>query len=182
MVGHVSNHKELAEQDLLSVYHKPRVRALVAALAEAVQISEERAFGTLVGVSLPLSQGVWLDFWGALAGEARGALGDDDYRKIITARIFAAYSTSAVDDMITAFEIVTAPSRVRHWNHPPRAFSLTAWRLDPLSDTMRERVKFFMESMKPGGVNMRLVEAVEGESLQYDDGPGYDVGAYARLI
>ena len=127
---YIPNHKEIAVGNLLQQFqNKPRLRALVQALALGVQTQEDEAFGLLVSTTLPASTGASLDQWGALVGEARGGLVDAEYRVMISARILANNFRGGTDQIQTIWKLVTAPQiSIRFTLHPPACFSLAVLR------------------------------------------------------
>ncbi len=151
----------------------PRYASLVAAMGEGVQLQEEQFFDLLVGRGLNLATGASLEQWGAIVGEERGGLNDDDYRRFIKARILANLSDGKPDELLTIFAIITAPSQVRYFIHPPAAFRLQATRDEALADAMVRRVGRMMRSVKPAGVAMVLTEALPGSILFGVAGRGF---------
>lgn len=172
---------------LVSAYRdKPRIRALVEAVASGAQDLEDRAFGLLTSTVLEVASGDLLDKWGALVGEARGALvNDDDYRVFIRARIRANSSTGTTDEFITIWQMITAPYvEVRHVDYYPAAFYLRVVRAEFMSDRRAARVGQMMRSIKPMGVAMDLVEASVGYLGFESDPDAYplDRGLLARNL
>lgn len=67
---------------------KPRIEALVAALAAGAQLQENTIWAVIIGATtLAGAEGKNLDRWGALVGEFRGGLDEEQYRKFISLRI-----------------------------------------------------------------------------------------------
>lgn len=151
----------------------PRYVSLLAAMGEGVQLQEEQFFDLLVGRGLNLATGAALEQWGAIVGEARGGLTDDDYRRFIKARVLANTSDGTPDELLTIFALITSPSQVRYFIHPPAAFRLQTIRGELLSDDMVRRVVRMMRSVKPAGVAMVLTEAVPGSILFGVSGRGF---------
>lgn len=183
---YIPDHKTIAVGNLLQeLQRKPRVKALVEALASGVQRQEDDAFGFLVSTTLDGSSGAALDQWGALVGEDRGGLPDSDYRVMIEARILANNSTGTSDEILTIWQKITAPQtsfilRI----HPPACFSLTVERDTPLSDSMVSRVGNLMRAIKPAGVAMFLVEVLPG-SFGFAENPAakpFDIGIFSRTL
>ena len=183
---YIPDHKEVAVGNLLQQFQrKPRIKALVEALAFGVQTQEDEAFGLLISTTLDASSGDSLDQWGALVGESRGGLPDTDYRVMIEARILANNSTGTTDELLTIWQKITAPQtsfifRIR----PPACFSLTVERDTPLSDSMTTRVGNLMRAIKPAGVAMFLVEVLPGSFgfVENPDALPFDVGIFSRLL
>ena len=151
----------------------PRYVSLLEAMGEGVQLQEEQFFDLLVGRGLNLASGAPLEQWGAIVGEARGGLNDDDYRRFIKARILANLSDGTPDELLTIFALITSPSQVRYFIHPPAAFRLQAVRGELLADDMVRRIVRMMQSVKPAGVAMVLTETLQNSILFGVSGRGF---------
>ena len=148
---------------------KRRIRALVKALADGTQILEDLIYDVLMSEFIDSATGEALDTWGELAGATRGPLVDSVYRKIVKARMLVNVTSGKTDELIQIYEIATAPSDVRWWDHYPAGFRLTAHRKSPMSAPRRRRFRELMEDAKGGGIGMSLCEALPG-SLKFDEG------------
>ena len=179
---YIPDFRDMAVSLLLSQYRdSPRVRALVRACAGAPQKIEDIGFDLLVSTTISAASGWVLDQWGAVVGERRRGLDDEDYRRFIEARIAANLSEGTTDELIEIFELVAGPGDVRHYTHYPAGFKLVIFRDSPLTDALRSRIRALMESIRPAGVDMVLAEATQN-TYQYDSGPGLDQGEFARSI
>ena len=63
--------------------------ALLRALVDEYQRLEDELFDHYVSLPITVAEGVVLDRWGAIVGEARYGLPDSDYRRVIEARLIA---------------------------------------------------------------------------------------------
>jgi len=161
--------------------YRPRLRALIEAFGEVAQVQEDQFFDLLVSRGLDSATGAALDQWGGIVGEQRGALGNDDYRQFIRARILANISEGTPDELLTIFALVTAPSAVRYFLHPPAAFRLQAVRGAPMTDIVARRVGRLMRSIKPAGVAMSLTEALSDSMLFGVAGRGFG-STFSRVL
>ena len=181
-ISYIPDHPDRAVAALLWQYRRaPRIVALVRALVGAVQSVEDAAFDLLVSSTLTAASGVILDQWGKIVGEKRRGLEDDGYRRFVEARILANLSEGNPDQMIRIFEIIAGPGEVRYFSLYPAGFALAIQRASPLSDEIRARIRGLMQSVKPAGVGITLIEA-RADALQYDTGPGYNGGSYSHII
>lgn len=181
-IVHEPNHDEAAINELLFVNRqKPRIRALVLALAKGVQLLEDLTFDLIVSKRLGIVSGRVLDQFGKLVGEQRQGLSDADYRRFIRARIRANLSEGTRDEIIEIWETITKANASRYFDCLPAAYALVAFRDTFMDDGLARRVVRFMESIEPAGVGADYIEALE-PVFTYDDGPGYDEGQYARLL
>lgn len=173
---HIPNHSGLAEEDLLVYRHKPRMLAFLRACMGQAQLLENKIFGLLVSQTLNEASGNALEQFGQLLGEERGALSEDEYRKIIFARILARRRPRDVaprDHMIRVFGTLTAPSTVQFWYRHPMGIRMAARRAQPMSEIMHRRIRRLMDQLYGSGYAMDLVEVVEGQfTLNTEDGFG----------
>lgn len=160
---------------------RPRLRALLEAMGEGAQTQEDQFFDLLVSRGLDMATGAALNQWGAIVGEQRGALGDDDYRRFIRARILANICEGTPDELLAIFALVTGPSDVRYFLHPPAGFRLQAARTAPLSDVVVRRVRRLMQSIKPAGVSMVLTESTPASMLFGVAGRGFG-STFSRVL
>lgn len=67
---------------------KPRLQALVRALAKGAQLLEDTIWAVIIGsTTIAGAEGANLDRWGRLVGEERGDLDEADYRRFIGLRV-----------------------------------------------------------------------------------------------
>lgn len=181
-IEYIEDHKDRAVDALLWQYRRaPRIVALVRSLAGAVQTVEDTAYEFLTGTVLSEATGAILDQWGKIVGERRRGLDDDDYRRFIEARILANLSEGTTDRLIEIFAKIAGPGDARFFGLYPAGFALAIKRSTPLSDRLRSRIRSFMESVKPAGVAMTLIEGTDS-AYQYDSGPGLGVGEFSRIL
>jgi hypothetical protein len=179
---HIGDHADRAVRELLFVNRsKPRIVALVRALAEGVQLLEDPVFDFVTGWNVNLVSGDALDVFGAIVGEQRQGLEDDVYRRFIQARIKANVSRGTRDDLIDIWRILMDADTVWYLDAFPAGFTLVAIRSEFLDDTTKGRARLFMQDVKPAGVSMDLIEGLLN-AFTYDDGPGYNIGPYARYL
>lgn len=176
------DHEARALDDLLTPYKgKPRIEALVRALATSAQDFEDEVFGQLTSRTLAASSGAQLEQWGEFVGEARQGLEDPEYRRFIMARLLANRSQGRVDELVSIFSIITAPSTVRYHDHFPAGFRLTAYRELEMSAQLRSRVRRLMRSIKPAGIGMTLTEA-RADSIQLGEAARGFGSTFSRIL
>lgn len=194
-LAYVPDHAEIMVERLPLQFHTPRTLALVRALGLGAQCLESEIFGYLTGSALPVAFGAELDKWGALVGERRGGLDDDNYRVFIDAKLLVLRSNGTPDELIEIFRRVTAPQvSVRYTQYPHASFGLWVLRDSPMGDRRARRVGEFMRQAKPGGTEMWLVESISGyfgfsddpghPGVEEDDGSslGWDEGRFSRVL
>ncbi|RAL23043.1 hypothetical protein DL240_09155 [Lujinxingia litoralis] len=159
----------------------PRIQALINALATSAQHTEDLGFDTLLTNNVDHTRGQALERWGQVVGEPRRERSDDSYRPFIKARITANNVSGVADDFIELWRLITGAEHVRLFALTAGAFALVAAPSEPLSDTQRRHIRTFIESIRPAGIALVLIEAPSG-AFSFDTGPGFNVGAYARIL
>lgn len=179
---YIGDHADRTLRDALAQDRcRPKLRALLEAVGEAVQIQEDQFFDLIVSRGLDIATGVSLEQWGRIVGESRGGLGNDDYRRIIEARILANLSQGTADELVAIFQVLTAPSTVRYFPHYPAGFRLQTLRGEPLGDLLARRIGRLMRSIKPAGVGMVLTEALTDSLLFSTPGQGFG-STFSRIL
>lgn len=177
----IPDHRARARRRMITpLRDKPRMLALVSALAAGVQEVEEITFSLIVSRTLAASTGAQLDQWGALVGEPRDGLEDADYRRFVEARILVNLCDSTTDPILAIWEKVTGPGWVRERGIYPAAFALETTRGALMTLPILRRVRRMMVDVKPIGVAMYRVEALTGG---FGFGPpytGFGAGGFAR--
>ena len=184
-IAYQPDYEGTAEQRLLAMWSKPRIRAVMRALGYGVQVVEDMAFDTIVSTTLANAVGDALDQWGELVGEPRGAASDPEYRQFIQARMLVNRSSGNVEDLLEILDVATRPNvSVLHLDNFPSGFYLQVTRTAFLTDEGARRVARMMEDARPGGRHMSVIEAVlNGYGFTGDpDAAGFTVGPYSRLL
>lgn len=183
MITYIPDMADQAVGLLLSQYQRaPRYTAWVRALVSGAQSIEDICFDLLVTDNPTDATGATLDRWGRVVGQSRRGLPDSEYGRFIEARSKAAVSESDVESVLELWADLTAESEVI-WSQLQGGVALMAWRGTPLRPALRDRVKDFMEEIRPGGLSFVLVEAAPKEAaFRFDIGPGFDSGELARWL
>lgn len=181
----ITDHAErLAERLPWVLGAKPRVRAFAESVGFVAQEMENTAIDLIVSTTLDNAEGEHLEQWGEIVGEPRGSLLDDeDYRRIISARILANKSTSTVDEVIEVLRKAAGPVFcIDYIPMFPAGFHLQAARATFVSDAMRGRIRRVMLAASPAGRDVRFIEAVVGGFAPADScaGGGDFSGPMAR--
>jgi len=181
----IPDHRQRALDALLSRYRgRPRITALIGALALGVQTVEADLHGLVWSATLDAAIGAHLDQWGALVDEKRAGLDDPDYLVFIKARIQVNICKGDTDAHIRIWQTLTAPSTVYHRWMYPAGYIMHAYRSELMDDRRAARVGRMMRDCKPGGITMRLIEASAGYYAFDGDagGLGLDGGRLARRL
>jgi hypothetical protein len=180
----ITDHAEQAlETQSDWVKDKDRLRKLCEILADEVQLTEDVIFQVLVNSLLENATGVILDEYGNIFDHLRGSLGDDDYRKALSA-VMAAHQSDG-----TAKEVIYLASTLIGVAVKYQVYPLAHYRLEyeigtPISADWETRVLQILEIARPAGVSYALVEgSTAGDgAFQFDVGPGFDQGRFARRV
>lgn len=162
---------------------KERIRKLCEIQGDQVQLMENAVWQVLVNSLLDNSTGVILDEYGNMFDHLRGSLGDDDYRRALST-VMAAHQSDG-----TAKEIIYLASTLLGVAVKYQVYPLAHYRLEyeigtPISSDWETRVLQILEIARPAGVSYSLVEGSTAGSgaFQFDSGPGFDVGRFARRV
>lgn len=145
--------------------------------------------GTLDGAS-----GWLLDRWGAVVGEKRDGLLDDDYRRFIKAAVILNGCFGSVEENLGLWAVLmgadVGDARVEYVEMYPHGATFQAFRRALLPEKVARRAARTMRRSRPLGVEFRLVEAVDGRYFGFaghgthaHSAPlGFDRGAFARAL
>lgn len=174
--------RAVASQNLLlsPLRRKPRVVALIEAIAGAWQTLEDASWSVFEDTLLENASGKELDQWGGYVGARRGDLVDAEYRRVIQARISANRSIGTEPDIIRVFQSLVGDD-VTFFAAYPLGFVLESNREDSLSLAFRNRVRELIRDARMGGVAFELIENNSGAGVfRFDIGPGFGEGVFAR--
>jgi len=183
---HIENLVERAKARLIGLFKgKPHVEDLVDVLVSQIQIAEDTAWSLVVERTLDQATGVNLDQYGTLLDEPRNGLEDDDYRRVLRARVAADDSDGEGDVILDVVSRLTDSDNVRLTEAYPHTIMVSVVVDAPLTDDARERTARMTQSAVMAGVNLcGLVEGVR-PYFGFDDDPeasGFDVGIWAECM
>lgn len=163
----------------------PGWQALVKGLSVGSQALEDDIW-SMTDESISTAMGGFLDQWGQLVGESRGALVDADYRRFVRARIRSNYSTGTSDDLIDVLRISSNALAVRQIDKYPAHTTLIALRQTFMATPVADRVVRIMRETKAAGVSITIKEATPapigaGPSAVFDLG-GVSIGVISRQL
>ena len=188
MATHITDHvaRTLA---LLPSQHAdaPILRALVTAIAEAVQEVEDDAWACIVDRQLDTAEGAQLDQYGRVVGARRDGLDDADYLALIRTRILANRSNGQADVILRVVASLIGPALlapgVEYRVLPPAAYLLQVELDEALSADRLALISRILDEITPSGVSR---EFVYGESplfrLDSDDLHSLDAGELGATL
>lgn len=174
------DHIATAEGELLSQHRKPQMLGFIRGVGRSIQRLEDDVLLLRTDRLLDNAEGVQLDRYGEIVGEARLGLVDDDYRAIIRSRIAVNISQGKTDELIDIFRRLTGvePELFEHF---PMSYRLVATVAQPLTANRRARIDRMMDLARPAGYSHTLTEATP-TAFRLDAGPGLDSGELAEVI
>ena len=155
---------------------------LLTALCSGVQSAEDALQQLLTQRSLGTAVGAQLDVLGAIVGQPRQGLSDDDYTRYIRARIATDRSNGLINELLNITSLIL--------NDPAATLTLTqegvaTARLTiggiAITDALGDIVSSFVQTAASAGVRI-LVEWLPlgpAGTFTFDTGPGFDVGGWA---
>lgn len=132
--------------------------------------------------------GAQLDVLGGIVGQPRNGLDDDAYRRHISARILLNRSSGTVEEIYQIIALVSpAGTTFTLEDFPPASFLFSITDLPgPLADaeeTAEQLARTLTEARAAGvGANLLFSVAPFSGVMQFDDGPGLDVGRLAGVL
>lgn len=160
----------------------PKWQALMRAAAWGGQLIEDLTWDFAVSAMLENANGILLTHAASKVGERRGDLNDVELKRFIAARIQINLCNGSPNEMIKILRTLTNPIQIRYYEGSA-GFAIVVWRDAFMREAYRLRVREAMELCRPAGFKMHLIEALAPDAaFTYQDGPGYDVGQYSRII
>lgn len=140
---------------------KPRFRALVEALALGAQVFEDACVDVIQTLSLSSASGVHLALLGSIVGEQRLNLTEEEYRRVIRAKIVSNRSSGRVSDLLETWRLLSVKDELNDvidiLERYPAGFSLFIRTVQPPTAQEAERWRRIMYRAKGAGIALRLV-------------------------
>ncbi len=162
-----------------------RFEALLEIFVEVFQELEDVDVELVLDTMIETAEGVHLDQWGELVGEPRADWPDDDYRRLIRARILTNRSGGLPEDLISILLLLTDLDELTLIEWFPKEIGML-YKIDPpTSDEYREKLVRQMNEAASGGVRVRLVETRAGRpffGFAGGNAKGFGVGHLSKAL
>lgn len=150
-----ADHVEQALSSLLSQYReRPVLEGWLSAFVDQIQELEDAFFELLLQRFLSTATGAQLDVIGRIVGRARNALGDGDYRILLSAWIRANRSDGTGDDVLDVVELALQGANLTFTPFYPASF--VVW-VDEAMTADPATVALLIARARLAGVNAQLV-------------------------
>lgn len=160
---HASRARELL---LWQQRERPRLEALVRALATGAQLSEHTAWAVIIGAStLQGAEGASLNRWGEVVGEQRGGLDDEQLRLFIGLRILVNTRHPSEDAMWELISTAVAPYEVGPALTLADGVKFYVTSIDAVPDPVRTRLASLVADFRPAGVIVKVLETIPERAL-----------------
>lgn len=136
----------------------PGVKGYAEAWGAVCQLAEDDLFDLYVSQTVDEAQGALLDRWGAIVGEPRGGLGDDDYRRIIRVKLQAQKTGGSPPQMAEVVRALFPDLTELTFREYAAHYRFHVSHTGTLSDDMYRRIMRIYRLMKPAGVGAGMVE------------------------
>lgn len=165
---------------------QPVITAFLTALMSAgAQPLEDAAQAALLDRTIDDATGVQLDAIGVIVGQERLGYLDDDYRRLLRARISVHRSKGNFEDLIRVAGLVIYDDALTIVCHNEGTSTVTV-RLAALAvtDALAALLIGFLRSTKSAGVKLwlRYSSSTPATTFTLDSGPGLDVGHLATAL
>ncbi len=162
-----------------------KIELLIESLAGPAEDLETTLYDLLTLRGVETAIGAQLDVLGAIVGQAREGLSDDDFRRYIRARIAANKSEGTVPDLLLVVRQVLGDAEadpVVHQQYPAAVVVRVLDRAIPTATA--EIMAKFLRAAAAAGVRVILESTSEEPStlFRWDTGPGWDSGVLADAM
>lgn len=160
---HKTDLAKVAKGRLIAEYRNmPMFVALIGAIGDLIQIAEDAYWDLFNAMLLDNATGIWLEYLGAMIGEAREGWGNDDYRRFIKARILANKSSGTINEVLEIIALIinaTDPTvaflRAEEF-YPASMLIEIAYPDWPTNDALRSRLVRIVSRARPTGVRLLI--------------------------
>lgn len=183
----ITNHGALAVELLPTAWRKPRVEALVKALAAPVQVVEDFAAAIFTGYNITTATMPQLGHLAALVGESPGTLSDSELRRVVQGKARALRSTGAVADIYATASLLAGEDATVRVTEVAACYYEVLLLLplgSEMSTEMRARARRVLDKARPAGWGSLYLYGEGGEPFGFDGYPpaGYDAGHFVTIL
>jgi hypothetical protein len=161
------------------------IKKLLRELVTPIQVLEQTLQSLLTDRSVTTAEGEQLDVIGRVVGQERGGMVDDDYRRIIRARISVNRSKGTVADVIGVADLVVYDDDATYYIHTTSnaSFIIEVEGVIVDEDTA-EILRGMLVDTVAAGVRFELItyRSAPAGIFRFDSGPGWDQGKLAAGV
>lgn len=131
-----------------------------------------------------IAYGNTLDFYGKLLSESRNSLLDNDYRRVMTAKVLSNRSFGTVEFLLEIAARLTQSNKIRAFGLYPMMASIESIVPVNLTEGTRERLRRLLQRAGLGGVKVKSIESLNnGFAFSGDsEGLGFNDGLLAHRV
>ena len=178
-INYIPDHADRAVALLPSRLRQPVISALVKSIMLEVQALEDGVMDTLSALPVAVAEGIVLDRWGAIVGEARLGLDDATYRRIVWAKLAAAKASSR-RDYITGFLIQLFEEERATYSEYIAAFRVNVTSNVLASPALTRRILRLLTLATPAGIHASIAEGPVGV-FRFDTDSGFG-SLFGRIL
>jgi Protein of unknown function (DUF2612) len=161
---------------------KPNLIGVLTCFLQPIQELENALVDVIVQRSVLNAIGVTLRMLGKLVGQDyEDGLSDDDFRRLVMARIAKNKSTGSGPDILRIARLLVDPGMSLELQNRGTAAFVLKIGSQPVSATLASIVAKFIAPSASAGVRavVESSQSTPSNTFRFDSGPGYDVGHYA---
>lgn len=184
----IENHVDIALGRLFSQFDDAaNLRDVIRIFAERIQVEESLAYDVLVDRLLANASGAQLDQYGTIVSESRDGLTDDEYRRVINAKILTGKRLSWTrNNLLEIINLVTGAEIVRIIESFPAGIGVSIVVNPELSEDSKLRTVRLIRQAKGEGIQLEYVGLAGVSYFGFLEDPnalGFGSGApFAEMI
>lgn len=170
--------------DRLPEQHKSKanIEAMIRSFCSQCGELEQAIVDMLVARQLDTATGVHLDRLGAIVGQPRDGVTDDElYRRYIRARIFTNKSSGTAEELIRISKLIVDDDGITVRLEQQQVATILVWLDGDVETDVTDVLIKFLRSAKAAGVKLTLLSSSEpaGTTFKWDTpGRGWDNAAF----
>lgn len=150
------DHVAVAISRLPVQFRKPKIERLLTAIIRPIQTVENAFQQLLTQRTIDTAVGAQLDAIGLIVNEPRNGLGDDEYRRLVRARVATSRSRGTVEDLLQIVRLVVDDQAATIEVRQAGVAAVTILVVEQVPEAVADILGGFLREAKSGGVKIVL--------------------------